>query len=218
MKVLVFDTETTGLPIGRNPSIFDHDKWPFIVQLSYILFDPADNKILKMVDRIINIPNNVEISPESIQIHGITREIMNEKGIPIKEALEEFNFYFNQSEIVCGHNISFDKRMMFVETNRNHVQQYFTHNGERKLEYCTMKNGIDLCKIEKTKVNGEKYFKYPTLSELHNNLFNKNPNGVHNALADVLICLRCYHKMQYDHDLISNNQDINNLFSEMNII
>lgn len=213
MKVLVFDVETTGLPIGRNPSIFEHDKWPFIVQLSYILFDPEHNKILKIVDKIINISENIEISPESVKLHGITREIMNEKGISIKDALEEFNIYFKQSDIVCGHNISFDKRMIFVETNRNHVQQYFTYNGERKLEYCTMKNGIDLCKIERTKVNGQKYFKYPTLSELHINLFNQIPRGVHNSLIDILICLRCYYKMQYDRDIVEMNQEINSLCS-----
>jgi DNA polymerase III epsilon subunit-like protein len=217
MKVLVFDVETTGLPIGRNPSIFDHDKWPYIVQLSYILFDPENNKILKVADRIINIPNDVEIDPESIRLHGITRDIMNANGISIKEALKEFNIYFNQSEIVCGHNISFDKRMIFVESNRNRIQQYFTYNGEKKLEYCTMKNGIDLCKIERTKVNGDKYFKFPTLSELHNNLFNQIPKGVHNSLADVIICLRCYHKMQYDHDLVENNKKMHDLFIEMNI-
>ena len=29
-KVIVFDTETTGLPIGRNPSIRETTKWPHI--------------------------------------------------------------------------------------------------------------------------------------------------------------------------------------------
>ncbi len=33
MKVLIFDTETTGLPEGKNPSIMDTCKWPHIVQI-----------------------------------------------------------------------------------------------------------------------------------------------------------------------------------------
>ena len=43
MLILVFDTETTGLPTERNASIFDNDKWPYIVQLSYIIYDTYKN-------------------------------------------------------------------------------------------------------------------------------------------------------------------------------
>ena len=39
MKVLIFDTETTGLPEGKNPSIYETQKWPHIIQLSYIVYD-----------------------------------------------------------------------------------------------------------------------------------------------------------------------------------
>ena len=38
MRVLVFDTETTGLPTERNASIYHVDKWPYIIQLSYIIY------------------------------------------------------------------------------------------------------------------------------------------------------------------------------------
>ena len=44
MKVLVFDTETTGLPTERNASISDLKAWPYIVQLSYILYDVDEKK------------------------------------------------------------------------------------------------------------------------------------------------------------------------------
>ena len=46
MKVLVFDTETTGLPNGRNPSILNTHDWPYIVQLSYIIYVVSNNLIL----------------------------------------------------------------------------------------------------------------------------------------------------------------------------
>ena len=44
MKILVFDVETTGLlpKIIKNEDI---DKYPYIIQLSYILFDKDRNKI-----------------------------------------------------------------------------------------------------------------------------------------------------------------------------
>jgi hypothetical protein len=39
MKVLVFDTETSGLPSERNSSILDTVKWPYILQLSFMVYD-----------------------------------------------------------------------------------------------------------------------------------------------------------------------------------
>ena len=52
-----------------------------------------------------------------------------------------------------------------VESIRNYMRQYFTRDGVRKPEFCTMKNGVDICKIEAISRDGEKYFKYPSLSK-----------------------------------------------------
>ena len=38
MHVLIFDTETTGLP-EPDATIFQHNKWPHIIQLSYISYN-----------------------------------------------------------------------------------------------------------------------------------------------------------------------------------
>ena len=201
MKVLVFDTETTGLPTDRNASILDTKKWPYIVQLSYILYDTTTKTIISCSDNIIKVPDDVEISKESTSIHHITRDLCNEKGISIQEAIDKFNECLLKCNIVIGHNISFDKRMMMVECIRNKKTQYFTTKGVRKSEYCTMKNTVDICKIPVINKDGEQYFKYPKLSELHDNLFNVIPEGLHNAMADVLICLRCYVYMIHKHDI-----------------
>ena len=72
MKVLVFDTETTGLPKKRNTSIYETDNWPYIVQLSYILYDTCNNYIIDMSDNIIKLDENICIPEESTKIHKIT--------------------------------------------------------------------------------------------------------------------------------------------------
>ena len=46
MKLLVFDTETTGLPLERNASIYKPELWPHIIQISFILYDTERDKIL----------------------------------------------------------------------------------------------------------------------------------------------------------------------------
>ena len=49
MKILVFDTETNGLP-EKNASIYDLNKWPHIIQLSYIFtIYPTIMLLLKII-------------------------------------------------------------------------------------------------------------------------------------------------------------------------
>ena len=54
MKIVVFDTETSGLPSERNPSIYETQKWPYILQLSFIIYDNEKNEIEKEVNDIQN--------------------------------------------------------------------------------------------------------------------------------------------------------------------
>ena len=219
MKVLVFDTETTGLPIGRNPSIRETKKWPHIVQLSCILFDTDTNEIIRSYDTVVKVPDNIKISEESISLHGISRDISNTRGLPVKDVLKEFNQMLIASDKVIGHNISFDKRVVMVESIRLYISQYFTIDGARKPEYCTMKNSVDICKIEKVGKDGDKYFKYPSLTELHDKLFQKTPKNVHNSMVDILVCLRCYCKLEHNMDIVEAGcSETKELFKTYSII
>ena len=218
MRVMVFDTETTDLP-ERNCSIYDHHKYPYILQLSYVIYDTDDNKICVIKDDYVKIDNSVEISPRSQEIHHITREKCLTEGKPINQLMMEFNQYLKTVEVVVGHNISFDKKMIFVECIRNNVQQQFTwFRGNMKIqrpEYCTMKNTTEFCGIEKPKRQKsntvesvdnpiiKKHYKFPKLIELHYKLFEQdvNPDILHNSKIDVLITLKCYMKYVHNVDL-----------------
>ena len=90
MLILCFDTETTGLPEGRHISIYETEKWPYIVQLSFMVYDAEKKEIIKEYDEIIKIGENVELTPKSVEIHGITREMIEKHGVPITEALRAF--------------------------------------------------------------------------------------------------------------------------------
>jgi len=201
MKVLVFDTETSGLPVERNGSIYNSFNWPYIVQLSYIIYDSETNRLIGLEDDYINIPDTVIMDPGSVKIHKITSDQLR-NGIDIKQALEKFNRYAVNADLLVAHNVSFDKRMVIVEGIRNKIKMNITDT------YCTMKNSINLCKIEMTNKAGDKYFKYPKLSELYVKLFNFEPKNTHNALVDILICLRCFCKMELKMDVSDRNRTI----------
>lgn len=212
MKVLVFDTETTGLPEENNVSILDTFRWPYIVQLSFIYYDSEINDVIEYYDNVIKLPDNIIIPEDSIRIHGITNEIMREKGINIRTALKKFNDILKDSDIVVGHNISFDKRMIMVECIRNKISQYFTKGHDKKPEFCTMKNTKNICKIKMVNYKGESYFKNPKLSELYTFIFKEEPKNLHNSFVDVLLCLRCYFMITENRD-INNNDIIKYLFT-----
>ena len=118
MRMLVFDTETTGLPGSRiiNPDTLK--LWPHIVQFSYVIYDTDLNDIVKSSDNIIRVSNEIIISEESSKIHGITSEISKAKGVNIDIVLNDFFDNLRNVDLLIGHNVSFDINMVKVEILR----------------------------------------------------------------------------------------------------
>ena len=69
MLALIFDTETTGL-IPKNEELKNIEKFPYIVQISWLVYDIDNNKLMSLQDHIIKC--KIEIPDESIKIHKIT--------------------------------------------------------------------------------------------------------------------------------------------------
>lgn len=213
MKILVFDTETTGLPLRRDASILQTALWPHVVQLSFILYDVKTQKSITCQDHIIKLPNEIDLPEESIKIHGITRSIMNRKGVHLSEAMDAFDEAIKEADVAVAHNISFDKRVLMVEAHRLNRPQYFTNGGKGIIEHCTMDKNRLFCNIQMKRLNGGFYVKRPKLSELHEKIFGFMPKGMHDSMADVLICLRCYMKKEHDIDILSKgNSSIAELY------
>ncbi len=215
MKVLAFDTETTGLPENMNAPMINSAKWPYIIQLSFILFDTEQKEILEYSDRIIKLAGTVSISPESVAIHQITRERSDREGIHIRVALLEFAEAIKEADIIIAHNIAFDKKMILAELSRQQLPNCFLRVDHLpKPEYCTMLENIDLCKIPnpiKKYVDLGQPYKWPRLNELHKHLFHTEPTGTHNAIADVMICLRSFIYLEFKYD-IAIDEDVKIVF------
>ena len=213
MKSLIFDVETTGLPIGRDIPIHKTEFYPFIVQFSWMIYDNKAMKIEKVSDHIIKLPEGEVIPDSSIKIHGITNERMQLEGVDIVEVLREFTRDILDSDILVAHNLNFDKTIVQVEYLRNNKINWLGRH--RKKEYCTLKNSIDLCKIEKKNKDGEIYYKFPKLMELHQHLYRKVPNNLHNSLVDVFVCFRCFHHMYFEKDILRKHVELRHYYNEL---
>ena len=237
MRVLVFDTETTGLPkkhASKEVTFTNEVDWPHIVQFSYVIFNTQSLVLEKMVDEIINVPNHIEFTPESVKIHGITRAISTAVGQDMDAVLLSFTRDCEMADVIVAHNIAFDMNMIKAEfyrllkksvlnepleppnTLRGRIGlDRFTNMAMTKTFSCTMRENIDLCDIRVARSDRSEYKKYPRLSELHAKLFGVVPRKLHNALHDVIICLRCFYKVTYDADICAHNQAICDMMLEI---
>jgi len=163
-RVMVFDVETTGLLAKPNPAKATpprFDECPYVIQLSYVVYNLRQNRVEDVLDAYIDIPEEVPIVDRITEITGITREIIREKGQPIGPVLRRFYAAFIKCDCVVAHNLEFDRAMLEVEMSR--YAQSITENpaGMEMMSmwtlefleqyrvdlYCTMQASIDLCSI-----------------------------------------------------------------------
>ena len=116
---LFFDTETTGLPKRWNAPVTDVDNWPRLVQLAWIVSDNEGNTLRSR--NVIVRPEGFTIPWEVSRVHGITTAIAMEKGVDLQGVLEEFSKEIDESQVLVGHNISFDECIVGAEFERLHM-------------------------------------------------------------------------------------------------
>jgi DNA polymerase-3 subunit alpha len=184
---IIFDTETTGLPRNWNAPITDTDNWPRVIQMAWQLHDDM-GRLIEHRDFLIK-PEGFDIPYDAEQIHGISTELALEQGIDLVDGLNEFNEALAKAEFVVGQNIKFDLNVWGCEFHRMGIQT--TMNDSAVLDTCTEVTA-KLCQIPGGR-GGR--FKLPTLTELHDYLFQQPFAEAHNATADVEATTRCFFEL-----------------------
>lgn len=184
---IIFDTETTGLPKNWNAPITDTDNWPRVVQLAWQLHDDMGN-LIENKDFLIK-PNGFDIPYDSEQIHGISTALANQLGEDLNDVLQQFNIALSKAKFVVGQNLKFDINVLGCEFHRAHVNSPMVEMPI--LDTCT-ETTANLCQLPGGR--GGK-FKLPTLTELHQHLFQEPFEEAHNATADVEATTRCFFEL-----------------------
>ncbi|MGM8361605.1 DNA polymerase III subunit alpha [Flavobacterium sp. ARAG 55.4] len=181
---LIFDTETTGLPKNWNAPITDSDNWPRCIQIAWQLHDEMGN-LIEHQDYLVK-PEGFNIPYDAERIHGISTELAETDGISLSEVLEKFNIALGKAKFIVGQNLGFDVNIMGAEFYRMGVDSPM--DSMPVLDTCTEVTA-NLLKLPGGR--GGK-FKLPTLTELHEYLFNVPFAEAHNATADVEATTRCF--------------------------
>lgn len=182
MKLLIFDTETTGLPKSRKLSKEEPNNWPHIVSISWVILDSLTNKIEKERSYIVK-PMDWEIPEESVRIHGITAEKANSLGESLAKVLGEL--LAEEYDALVAHNMEFDYNVL-DNAIRWDLKMAFTEI--KKPKFCSMELSRDICNLKN--LFGKP--KSPKLKELYHTAFGSNPqeDQLHNSFYDTMLLVK----------------------------
>lgn len=208
-RVLVFDVETTGLPITKD-GWFDNaaDRY----------FDFRDNSKYNG-SRIVEIawtyienfqPNNVDIDNiesfirkpvdfhdiQNTHIHKISYSKAVKEGELLGKILndEGLAYAIRNCDYVVAHNAAFDINILLNELHRLKFGTTLSVlegilNTPKMI--CTCMLGTNVCKIMNRRGN----YKFPTLDELYHHYYHRNPEIQHSAYYDVRSLLEILKKV-----------------------
>src|SRR5690606_940472 len=127
-----------------------------------------------------NIPFDAE------RIHGISTELAQRDGISLDKVLQKFSVALSKAKFIVGQNVGFDVKIMGAEFFRKQIQTPLAEMPV--LDTCTE---VTANLLQLPGGRGGR-FKLPTLTELHEYLFQETFAEAHNATADVEATTRCF--------------------------
>jgi DNA polymerase III subunit epsilon len=235
-RICVFDTETTDcMPrypkdmVKPDPKLSEKDKLeqtlsyqPHVLQLSYIIYDLENPKDAKIFNKYIKITPEIgaKIHPDVVQKcrfdFNSLMEKPEEQKISIEEALSEFVNDIKSCDVIVGHNVTFDRKLLLTEVLRlpNPPEVYLDLFTSPDNFTCSMNETAHMCNLRsevKNKSGNITYrLKPPKLSEAYEYFFGYKPNGdyLHDAIIDIVVCLRLFAKYKLNIDVCGENAKI----------
>ena len=189
--ILVYDTETSGLP--NKKQLHNLDVQPHIMQLAFSLYDDARRPVME-VSTLVTLPEWATCSPEALATHGITPEMTRKYGMNPDAALRLLGWAANKAEVCIAHNEKFDLQLIDFAALRLSTKSPL---AERKT-FCTMEASTNILKLPPTErmlKYGMGPFKNPKLSECWTHFFGEELSGAHDALVDTRGCARVYYHL-----------------------
>ena len=177
---LIFDTETSGFPLWREPP--SHPGQAHLVQLAYI--QAKGDEILNTHETIVYCP--VEIHEKAAEVHGISTTRSRTEGKKLDDVVQDFICRVQESDRIICHNTGFDMLIMQIAYHR------IGANPDRLTSLprvCTMRSATPIVKApHKNRRSG---YKWPNLQETYRHFIDpKGFKDAHDAMVDTKACFK----------------------------
>nr|MBS0037624.1 hypothetical protein [Saprospiraceae bacterium] len=179
---LIFQVSAAGKPKNWNRPASDPFNWPRLVNLAWLHYDKS-GQLIKSSNRIIE-PGSYQANEEVLSATGLTLEEVTEKGEPLKKVLPEFIEDLRNCEYLFSHNLHLSESVVRSECHRLRINDGPFDYLEK---YCIMREATHHCKL----AGKEGKYKWPTLQELHQVLFNSRYAKGNNAWSNVVASSTC---------------------------
>ena len=188
-RVVVFDTETSGLPDSRTQNYRDLRQFNNcrLLSISWIVYE--DGQLVRENYYVIKHESpHSRVENRAEHINGITKQMIKSKGVGFTEVMTQFTSDLSNAKYGVAHNVEFDRMVLLTECFRYNKNDWL-EIIENKRYHCTKEMGT------KRNDDGTRE-KWPKLDKLYEDLFDKKMRGAHHALTDSRICGQCYFEMK----------------------
>jgi DNA polymerase-3 subunit epsilon len=191
MKILVLDTETTGLI--RDYTSPDA---PHLASIAACIYDTDARRVQASLNLMVR-PDGWEMPAEAEAVNGLSTDHLVQYGIRLSTVMEAFTAFTGPAQLVVGHNVVFDCKVVASALYRlDHLDEL---DEWMKLDtYCTMTKAKRI--VNAKTATGR--LKNPKLTEAYEFIFERPLERAHSANADMIATLELYLALQqYDTDV-----------------
>lgn len=200
MRVLFYDTETSGLPLFNEPS--EDPRQPHIVQAAAVLVDVTESGAVSEPIATIDLiarAEGWEIPEDVAKIHGITTERSRQDGISEHLLLDVLHDLWSRADLRVAHNESFDARIVRIAMKRYQMTDELADAWKAGKAECTGRLSTPILKMTPTeamRAAGRNYPKMPKLTEAYAYFFGAPLVGAHSAMVDAQACMRIWFEIR----------------------
>ncbi|PRD56222.1 3'-5' exonuclease [Sphingobacterium gobiense] len=192
--LLFIDTETSGIPQRWNRPYSDEKNWPHVIQVAWIVYEASGVEIKRTSKYIYE--NDIDITPSSYDVHGITSTFLKQHGDKRKEVLRKLAHDIQKYKpLIIGHFVELDVQVLSADYYRANLKNPFIHQSF----FCTM-------------LDSEKYVANPSITyfrlpQLHEYLFDNPLTEIHEAEQDASATAKCFFELWNRHEITASDME-----------
>ena len=182
MRIVIFDTETTGLFDPNLPEL-DIDQ-PWILQIGAVVLG-KDWEITETLNTVVIPAADCVFHQQAMDLHGLTPEVVMEHGKPTRDVLATFRTMCEGADIVATYNFAFDSRVIRTTALRTDPEEFIARPlwSPDTFEHCIMLQAV------------EWFGQRVKLNQCYKRLYDKVLTDAHDAFADTIAATECFRYM-----------------------